>query len=638
MRQIWRIELFGGLRIRGRETVIERFRTRKTGALLAYLAFYAERTHSRDELTAVFWPEDEPESARHKLSVALSALRQQLEPPGVPDSGVIVADRVTLRIQPGAIVTDAREFLTWIEDAARHPTSPGRVTALQRAVELYRGELLPGYQEEWLLAEQRRLEAEYVGALRALVTLLQELGQFSEAIAYACRALSLDPWREDFHSLLMRVYVAEGRPAEALRQYRELRGMLRAEFSISPSEETRSLAAEIRRTFALSEEPEETFPEGLPTVVSEGSYPLAGATKKGQADRGVPVSGDRFPTDEPAPLGGAVPLHSRYYMERPVDAELRRALSRRTSIILVKGASQVGKTSLLARGLQQARHSGARVVWTDFDSFNGDQFRSAETLLQAAARGIAEQTGWGGNLAEVWDAEDGANMNFRRFIRRVLAEDAERPFVWGLDGVDRLFGYSFSSEVFALFRSWHNERALDPTGPWSLVTLAIAYATEARLFIADLNQSPFNVGTRLVLDDLSLEQITELNARYGLPLHGPAEIGRFFELLGGHPYLVQRALQELSGRQMSLELLVTQAEQDNWIFGDHLRRMRVLLLRDEVLCEAVRRLLKEGSCPDPEAFYRLRSAGLLTGEAASAASWRCSLYSRYLTQHLLWDA
>ena len=77
-------------------------------------------------------------------------------------------------------------------------------------------------------------------------------------------------------------------------------------------------------------------------------------------------------------------------------------------------------------------------------------------------------------------------MNFERYLRREVLGKIEAPLVWGLDEVDRLFTCDFGSEVFGLFRSWHNERALDPAGPWSRLTLAIAYATEAHLFITDL--------------------------------------------------------------------------------------------------------------------------------------------------------
>ena len=70
------------------------------------------------------------------------------------------------------------------------------------------------------------------------------------------------------------------------------------------------------------------------------------------------------------PVGGAVPLHSDFYMSRGVDKEFREALTRYDSIVLLKGARQIGKTSLLARGLQMARNRGAKVELTDFQKFN----------------------------------------------------------------------------------------------------------------------------------------------------------------------------------------------------------------------------------------------------------------------------
>ena len=74
---------------------------------------------------------------------------------------------------------------------------------------------------------------------------------------------------------------------------------------------------------------------------------------------------------------------------------------------------------------------------------------------------------------------------------------------------------AYSADVFGLFRSWHNARSLNPGGPWSRLTLAIAYATEAHLFITDLNQSPFNVGRHIQLLGFDQDQTEELNRRYG---------------------------------------------------------------------------------------------------------------------------
>src|SRR5262249_16336412 len=156
-------------------------------------------------------------------------------------------------------------------------------------------------------------------------------------------------------------------------------------------------------------------------------------------------------------------------------------------------------------------------------------------------------------------------------------------------------------------RSWHNLRALDPEGPWSRLTLALAYATEAHLFISDLNQSPFNVGTRLTLEDFTLEQVAELNRRYGSPL-SDREMERYFNLVGGHPYLAQRGLYEMAKRKLDLAAIEAQADRDEGIFGDHLRRLLLSLERDARLLAGVRGVLQGEMGLTTSDFYRLRSA------------------------------
>jgi DNA-binding SARP family transcriptional activator len=81
MEKLWRIEMLGELQAVGTDRVVTRFRSHKTGALLAYLAFYVYRSHPRELLMELLWPEEDPESARDRLRVALSSLRRQLEPP-----------------------------------------------------------------------------------------------------------------------------------------------------------------------------------------------------------------------------------------------------------------------------------------------------------------------------------------------------------------------------------------------------------------------------------------------------------------------------------------------------------------------------------------------------------------------------
>jgi DNA-binding winged helix-turn-helix (wHTH) protein len=339
--------------------------------------------------------------------------------------------------------------------------------------------------------------------------------------------------------------------------------------------------------------------------------------------------------EEPDTPGGAMPLHSNFYIERQTDREFHHALARRDSIVLVKGARQVGKTSLLARGMQQMREAGAAVVLTDLQHLTSTSLETVEKLFLTLAELIADQLELAIAPHQEWNNFLSPSSNFQRFLRREVLEKIPTSLVWGLDEVDRLFSFDYASEVFGLFRSWHNLRALDPAGPWQRLTLAFAYATEAHLFITDLNQSPFNIGTRLTLEDFTADQVAELNRRYGEPLRSQEEVTRFYELIGGHPYLTQRGLYDMVKRKIDLSAVGEQAALDEGVFGDHLRRMFISLERDAVLCEALRSMLRGKDGLTPMHFYRLRSAGVLSGTSPQGARPRCELYERYLRKHLL---
>jgi DNA-binding winged helix-turn-helix (wHTH) protein len=334
------------------------------------------------------------------------------------------------------------------------------------------------------------------------------------------------------------------------------------------------------------------------------------------------------------PPGGALSVTSSFYIVRAADAEFQSAVARQDSIVLVKGPRQVGKTSLLARGLQRARNAGSLVVVTDFQKFAISDLASVEPFLLALAISLADQLNLEVSPEAAWNTRLSPTVNFERYLRRTVFASVPTPIVWALDEVDRLLSCAFGSEVFGLFRSWHNERALDPEGSWRRLTLAMAYATEAHLFITDLNQSPFNVGTRILLGDFSRDQVAELNRCYGSPLHDASEIERYFGLVGGHPYLVQRGLYEMSAHGLPLSDLEARANHDQGPFGDHLRRLFVSVTRDKSLHNALRAILQR-EVPDAECMYRLRSAGLISGDSVHDVKPRCQLYTNYFAKQLL---
>ncbi len=636
-----KIELLGGLRLIVGAASVTHFRTRKTADLLAYLAYFYRQRHSREVLIEMFWPECDMDAGRHNLSMALSSLRQQALGE-TPDAGtpLLLADRHTVCLNPAAISSDIARFEAALVAADRAATDPERILALSDAIALYQGELLPGHYEDWIFPEQQRMAELFFQALRRLTPLLAEVGETERAIQHALRAIRMDKLREETHRELIRLYLANNQPAVALRHYRELERLLLQEMDCGPEAETRALLLAIparpaiqREQGAGNREQEEPGIGGRASGV-EDTADMDAIQKPKAKSQNFPTPDTRHPTPAES-IGGAVPLGSRMYLARPADAEFQEAAARGDSIVLVKGARQVGKTSLLARGLQQARSGGAKILLTHFQMFNAEQLQSADTLLLALAETIAEQLDLDAVPSETWEARRGANQNFRRFLLREVLAKTEAPLVWGLDEVDRLFGCAFGGEIFALFRSWHDERALDPDSPLSKLTLAIAYATEAHLFITDLNQSPFNVGTRLTLEDFDAAQIAELNARCGSPLQDDAERERFENLVGGQPYLVRRGLDELARRRCDLFALETSCDREEGPFADHLRRLISLLIKDADLTEAVRAVLRGGPCPTREAFHRLRSAGVLTGDALRDARPRCNLYREFLAARLL---
>lgn len=154
----------------------------------------------------------------------------------------------------------------------------------------------------------------------------------------------------------------------------------------------------------------------------------------------------------------------------------------------------------------------------------------------------------------------------------------------------------------------------------------MAYATEVHLLIQDLNQSPFNVGLQLTLQDFTLEQIENLNGRYGAPLDSKAHAERFYRLLGGSPYLVHRGLYELVTRPMDLATLEEKAAHESGCFGDHLQRIDTAIRQDTTLYDVVRDHLDGRQSLSSKSFYRLKSAGVLIGEEPECSQWRSRTY------------
>jgi len=204
---------------------IERLRTRKTAALMAYLALNAGRTHPREYLAELIWPECDMDSGRHSLNVALSSIRRQIETAG-DSPRLLEISRHNVSLLHGAIRTDVGQFELSLQRAAAAESDREAIEHLASAVEVYRGELLSGFYEEWIFPEQHRLHEVYLLALDGLIGRLERLHDYEAALDYALRAVRVDPFRLTAHRDAIRLFLAVGRHEEARRQLAEMKRRL----------------------------------------------------------------------------------------------------------------------------------------------------------------------------------------------------------------------------------------------------------------------------------------------------------------------------------------------------------------------------------------------------------------------------
>ena len=243
----WQVQMLGTFTARRGRQEVSRFRTRKMASLLAYLSCHKEQAHPRESVIERFWPDVSACAGRQSLSQALCALRHQLEGPGVERGAVIVADRLTVRLDPRAITTDVGEFEQALEEAqTARDGSTARRLLLRSAHGFYRGEFLPGYYDDWVLAERTRLSELHLGVLVELGLEHERAGERDRAIQLARSAIANDPWCEEQHRTLMRLLAESGHAAAALEHYRALIERLQAELDAEPEPQTQGLARAIQ--------------------------------------------------------------------------------------------------------------------------------------------------------------------------------------------------------------------------------------------------------------------------------------------------------------------------------------------------------------------------------------------------------
>jgi DNA-binding SARP family transcriptional activator len=207
-------------------------RLRPVQLLLAYLLLNRDKTHRREQLAGILWPDYTETSARKNLRNTVYRLRQAV------GEEYVAAERSTITFNAAAAY--------WLDVAQlEESTAAEEVEDLIQAVGLYQGELLPGFYEDWILWERERLQAVFERQMQALLARLNDAGRWPESLTWAEHWIAQGRVPEPAYRALMQAHAGLGDQASMAQAYRRGRLALEETLGVPPAAETERLYREL---------------------------------------------------------------------------------------------------------------------------------------------------------------------------------------------------------------------------------------------------------------------------------------------------------------------------------------------------------------------------------------------------------
>jgi len=328
---------------------------------------------------------------------------------------------------------------------------------------------------------------------------------------------------------------------------------------------------------------------------------------------------------------GPVRQDSAFYIHSADEARCCAELDKPGALIRIKSPKGFGKSSLTARLLAHARGKGYRTVALNLEGTDQKFFQDPDLFMQWFCASVGRDLGLRVRKEEYWDDIFGANDNSRDYFETYLLKPDPTPLVLAIDNFDRIFAHgAIETDFCGLLRSWHETARSNSL--WEAFRLVLSHSQESYA-TKDINQSPFNVGLPVELGEFSAEQVRHLVALHGLQLN-EAELGQLLELVGGHPYLVRKALYELANC-LPLATFLAAAPTEAGVYSDHLRGLLKAVEDHPELAEAMRQVVgsREPVKLRAEQAFKLESLGLLVPEG-NLERPRCRLYAQYMADRL----
>ncbi len=361
------LRLFGQAEARVFGRPIPHLRARAGLHLLALLTLRPRQPMERSWLAATLWPDSSGAQALYNLRRNLVDVRRGL---GVQAYRVESPTPRTLRLELTDAFCDVQVF-----DAALRQIPVTSKERLEEVVELYRGPLLEGCEEEWVYAERQERLQGWLAALERLADGAIREGSLAEASRRLRQIVTADPYRETAQRALMEILAAMGDPAAATLAYREFRHLLLRELHCQPSPETQAAYHGLRTRASpvtARPSPRRNLP-GVDDILepSNRTARLVASAPDGPASHRLPI-----------PLDSLV---GRIGERREVRGALQTF-----RLVTLTGTGGVGKTRLALAVAEEAGGDFPDGVW--FADLAPIQDGKAVSQAVAAAMGLRQET------------------------------------------------------------------------------------------------------------------------------------------------------------------------------------------------------------------------------------------------------
>lgn len=294
--------------------------SRPAETLLSYLLLNVGSRHRREKLTALLWPDVDEANARQGLRNALWKLNKVL------GEGYLLADKISVGFDPAARFTLDVALL----EATEHDSIDAQITS----VSAYKGELLAGFYDEWILFERERFQAVFERKVKSLLERLAEEERWHDVLHWAERWISLGQAPEPAYRALMQAHSSLGDMSGMASAYRRCVQILQEDLGLEPSAETQELYQSLLKGEAQTRRSQPKHPPREPVDVRRPPEFLVGATEE--------------PTDALAIVGRDDELAS-------LEGFLSEALNSQGRVVFVTGEAGQGKTSLLSAFSRRAQ-------------------------------------------------------------------------------------------------------------------------------------------------------------------------------------------------------------------------------------------------------------------------------------------